>query len=107
MAKDEQVSVAPVHACSGQFFLQGEKAACPLPRTLKKIPGKSLLVFSAADPDPGSGAFLPQGSGSGIRNYFFLDPGSRIPDSYDVPKSIYLQGFTFKNGKKQEKLNFV
>jgi hypothetical protein len=28
--------------------------------------------------DPGSGAFLPQGSG--IRDEFFPDPGSRIPD---------------------------
>jgi hypothetical protein len=33
---------------------------------------------SVADPDPGSGAFLtPE---SGIRNRFFPDPGSRIPD---------------------------
>jgi hypothetical protein len=31
-----------------------------------------------ADPDPGSGAFLTPGSG--IRNRFFPDPGSRIPD---------------------------
>ncbi len=30
------------------------------------------------DPDPGSGAFLTPGSG--IRNRFFPDPGSRIPD---------------------------
>ncbi len=30
--------------------------------------------------DPGSGAFLPPGSG--IRNGFFLDPGSRIPTPY-------------------------
>jgi hypothetical protein len=36
----------------------------------------------------------------------FPDPGS---DPYDVPNSIpvYLQEFTFKNGKKQEKLKFV
>ncbi len=33
---------------------------------------------SVADPDPGSGAFLTPGSG--IRNRFFPDPGSRIPD---------------------------
>jgi hypothetical protein len=33
---------------------------------------------SVGDPDPGSGAFLTPGSG--IRNRFFSDPGSRIPD---------------------------
>ncbi len=31
-----------------------------------------------ANPDPGSGAFLTPGPGSGIRNRFFLDPGSQI-----------------------------
>ncbi len=40
---------------------------------------------SVADPDPGSGAFLTPGSG--IRNRFFPDPGSRIPD----PKPILLR----------------
>jgi hypothetical protein len=40
---------------------------------------------SVADPDPGSGAFLTPGSG--IRNRFFPDPGSRIPD----PKPIFLR----------------
>ncbi len=35
-------------------------------------------VSSVADPDPGSGAFLTPGPGSGIRNWFFPDPGSRI-----------------------------
>ncbi len=38
------------------------------------------LNISVADPDPGSGAFLTPGSG--IRNRFFPDPGSRIPDPY-------------------------
>ena len=33
---------------------------------------------NVADPDPGSGAFVTPGSG--IRNRFFPDPGSRIPD---------------------------
>jgi hypothetical protein len=33
---------------------------------------------SVADPDPGSGAFLTQGSGSRIRDDFFPDPGSQI-----------------------------
>jgi hypothetical protein len=36
-----------------------------------------FLQLSVADPDPGSGTFLPPGSG--IRNRFFPDPGSRIP----------------------------
>jgi hypothetical protein len=54
---------------------------------------------------PGSGAFLPLGSGFEIRDDFFS--GSRISDPYDVPNSIYLQEFTFKNGEKQEDLNFV
>ncbi len=40
---------------------------------------------SVADPDPESGAFLTPGSG--IRNRFFPDPGSRIPD----PKTIFLR----------------
>ncbi len=44
-----------------------------------------LVSSSVADPDPGSGAFLTPGSGSGIRNRFFPDPGSRIPD----PKPIF------------------
>ncbi len=35
---------------------------------------------SVADPDPGSGAFLTPRSG--IRNRFFPDPGSRIPNPY-------------------------
>jgi hypothetical protein len=35
---------------------------------------------SVADSDPGSGAFLTPGSG--IRNRFFPDPGSRIPNPY-------------------------
>ena len=40
----------------------------------------SFLLASVADPDPGSGigAFLTPGSG--IRNRFIPDPGSRIPD---------------------------
>ncbi len=35
---------------------------------------------SVADPDPGSGIGCFLTPGSGIRNRFFLDPGSRIPD---------------------------
>ncbi len=35
---------------------------------------------SVADPDPGSGIGCFLTAGSGIRNRFFLDPGSRISD---------------------------
>jgi hypothetical protein len=41
----------------------------------------TLVVASVADPDPGAGAFLTPGPGSGIRNKFIPDPGSRMPDS--------------------------
>jgi hypothetical protein len=47
--------------------------------------GGGGVVDSVSDPDPGSGAFLTPGSG--IRNRFFPDPGSRIPD----PKAIFLR----------------
>jgi hypothetical protein len=55
------------------------------PATSQSYP--AFLATSVADPDPGSGAFLTPGSG--IRNRFFPDPGSRIPD----PKSIYLRAY--------------
>jgi hypothetical protein len=58
-----------------------------------------MVLISVADPDPGSGAFLPQGSG--IRDDLFPDLGSRILTTSQI------QDFTFKNGEKQEKLNFV
>jgi hypothetical protein len=45
-----------------------------------------ICQASVADPDLGSSAFLTPGPGSGIRNRFFLEPGSRIPD----PKPIFL-----------------
>ncbi len=47
----------------------------------------AFMTYSVADPDPGSGAFLTPGSG--IRDRFFADPGSRIPD----PKTIFLRAF--------------
>jgi hypothetical protein len=50
----------------------------------------------------GSGPFLPQESKIRIRDDFF-----QISDPYHIPNKIYLQDFTFKNGRKQEKLNFV
>jgi hypothetical protein len=42
---------------------------------------KSYVLFSVADPDPRSGAFLTPGLGSGIRGFF------RITD----PKPIFLR----------------
>jgi hypothetical protein len=45
----------------------------------------AMVRSSVADPDPGSGAFLT--SGFGIRNRYFPDPGSRIPD----PLPIFLR----------------
>jgi hypothetical protein len=51
------------------------------------------LVISVAD--PGSGAFLTPGSG--IRNRFFPDLGSRIPDPYFWELSDNLLGKSFIN----------
>ncbi len=45
-----------------------------------KSPVYLLTVLRIRIRDPGSGAFLTPGSGIGIRNRFFPDPGSRIPD---------------------------
>jgi hypothetical protein len=50
--------------------------------------------YSVVDPDPGSGAFLTPGSG--IRNRFFPDTGSRIPD----PKPIFWEFSDNFLGKK-------
>jgi hypothetical protein len=41
-----------------------------------------LPVLSSSVPDPGSFAFLTPGAGSGIRNRFIPDLGSRIPNPY-------------------------
>jgi hypothetical protein len=71
------------------------------------------VLGSVADPDPGSGAFLPTGSGIRIRDEFFPDPGSWIQgvpvcfwwDFLKNPCSLIF--FTNKtcswNHKKQEK----
>jgi hypothetical protein len=60
------------------------------------------LLRSVADPDPGSGAFLTPGSG--IRNRFFPDPGSRIPDPGSKPifweLSDNFLGYKFYNSLK-------
>ncbi len=62
---------------------------CPLPQAARRkrihrSSTKNIVLISAADsvadPYPGSGAFLTPGSG--IRNRFFPDPGSRIPNPY-------------------------
>ncbi len=53
---------------------------------------------SVADPDPGSGAFLTPGSG--IRNRFFPDPGSRILNPYFWEFSDNFLGKKFYNSMK-------
>ncbi len=70
LTKDSSLLLHAIHSLSTGGFLRKSN---------------STLVFSVADPDPGSGAFLTPGSG--IRNRFFPDPGSRIPD----PKPILLR----------------
>ncbi len=47
--------------------------------------GIDTLLSSVVDPDPGIGAFLTPGPGSGIRYRVITDPGSWIPD----PKPIF------------------
>jgi hypothetical protein len=54
-------------------------------RSRIRIRIRETVARSAADPNPGSGAFLTPGSG--IRNGFFPDPGSRIPG----PKATFLR----------------
>ncbi len=53
---------------------------------------------NVADPDPGSGAFMT--SGSGIRNRFFPDPGSRIPNPHFWKLSDNFLGKKFYNSLK-------
>jgi hypothetical protein len=59
---------------------------------------KVLLMSSVADPDPGSGAFLTPGPGSGIRNRFFSR--SRIPTPYFLKLSEKFLGKRFYNSLK-------
>ncbi len=56
------------------------------------------VLSSVADPDPGSGAFLTPGSG--IRNMFFADPGSRIPNPYFWELSENFLSKNFNNSLK-------
>jgi hypothetical protein len=61
--------------------------------------GYESLFTSVADPDPGSGAFLTPGSG--IRNGFFPDPGSRISDPGSrMPRPYFEELFDNFFGKK-------
>ncbi len=57
-----------------------------------------LVTCSVADPDPGSGTFLTPGSG--IRNMFFPNPGSRIPNPYFWELSENFLGKKFYNSLK-------
>jgi hypothetical protein len=66
-------------------FSSGSRTESYRTGTLLKVFIKITVFVSVADPDPGSGAFLTPGSG--IRNGFIPDPGSRIPD----PKPIFLK----------------
>jgi hypothetical protein len=50
--------------------------------------------------DQGSGAFLTPGPGSGIRNKFFPDPGSWIPNPYFLELSDKFLGKKFYNSLK-------
>ncbi len=52
-----------------------------------------VLLSSVVDPDSGSGAFLTPGSG--IRNRFFPDLGSRIPNQYfwELSENILVKNF--------------
>ncbi len=58
----------------------------------------SILPRSVADSDPGSGAFLT--AGSGIRNGFFPDPGSRIPNPHFWGLSYNFLGKKFYSSSK-------
>jgi hypothetical protein len=53
---------------------------------MELIREKPRPTNSVADPDPGSGTFLTPGSE--IRNRFFPDPGSRIPDPTIISESL-------------------
>ncbi len=65
---------------------------------LISAPRLPTLTSSVADPDPGSGAFLTPGSG--IRDGFFPDPGSRIPRPYFEELFDHFFGQKFYNSLK-------
>ncbi len=71
--------------CISGVFAIGDRIAgvniWELTKSFNTVPVKWIPLCSVADPNPGSGAFLTPGSGSGIRNRFYPDPGS-IPNPY-------------------------
>ncbi len=74
---------------------------CIRPPLMRKDEAMFLILYiSVADPDPGSGAFLTSGSGSGIRNRLFPDLGSRIPNPYFWELSDNFWGKKFNNSLK-------
>ncbi len=66
-----------------------DRRTCSFRNQVNAVRDERDIYASVADPDPGSGIGCFLTSGSGIRNRFFPDPGSRIPD----PKTIFLRAF--------------
>jgi hypothetical protein len=77
-----QIKIIRIHNTAGHWYGGGT--------------GMIVLRIRIRDPVP----FYPKDPGSGMT--FFPDPGSRIPDPYHVPNSIYLQNFTFKMAKNRK-----
>jgi hypothetical protein len=50
-----------------------------------------FYIASVADPDPGSGAILTPGLGSGIRIFSIPDPGSTSKNSSKHPKTWFFK----------------
>ncbi len=83
--RDLSIAVIKLHAKQLRRAREGaeEEAATELKPGVKDEQGITILevgTTSVADPDPGSGSGAFLTPGSGIRNRFFPDPGSRIPD---------------------------
>ncbi len=70
------------------------------PMAFMKMKAVPIFFFSVADPDPGSGAFLTPGPGSGIGFFRIPDLGSRIPNSYFCELSDNFLGKKFYNSLK-------
>jgi hypothetical protein len=73
--------------------------------TVNSEKDKPKKSSSVADPDPGSDAFLTPGSG--IRNMFFPDLGSRIPNPYFLELSDKFLGKKFYNSLKMAQIFFL
>ncbi len=69
-------------------------------RSLQLSKRTSSNSASVADPDPGSGIGCFLSPGSGIRNRFIPDPGSRIPNLYFWEPSDNFLGKKFHNSLK-------